>query len=422
MERAVKQGYESYTNIVGGSIGAKLGEEYISELNSAINILNDDINVFSGYNTPIEQLKGDIAEFWHSDTFNINAKLNDSNFKTLVDRSHNYASADITSIWGDKFGLKYLRNGTETAKCDRCEKTDTVEDEGSATGHIEVIDEAEIDSFLSKNKIDKLNDEGITMNDVKNNYRIVYYYDLESMMTNTELNMMNIIKDTRFNVNDNVKDIILNRYYEEYNGILNDGMFDIFKYNGSTIKETGFSGNTRLIRPVIKAKLVEKDSLEDSYKPEIFNRKTFKSLVIEQRYEMLFDKDNSEDESRFLDMKSKLNQRNVYYTVQNVNKYMIKHTTDNIRYAITETEKEIVDKYNDMLGMVGVKDVDKSFKKGIFDVLDNEYNFNNETRTLMKDLVEFDLSEAFANRLLKINVLEMSNTITRIEYLKHIEG
>lgn len=116
MERAVKQGYESYTNIVGGSIGAKLGEEYISELNSAINILNDDINVFSGYNTPIEQLKGDIAEFWHSDTFNINAKLNDSNFKTLVDRSHNYASADITSNWGDKFGLKYLRNGTETAK------------------------------------------------------------------------------------------------------------------------------------------------------------------------------------------------------------------------------------------------------------------------------------------------------------------
>ena len=260
------------------------------------------------------------------------------------------------------------------------------------------------------------------LEDLMNEYKIVYYYDLESMMTNTELNMMNIIKDTRFNVNDNVKDIILNRYYEEYNGILNDGMFDIFKYNGSTIKETGFSGNTRLIRPVIKAKLVEKDSLEDSYKPEIFNRKTFKSLVIEQRYEMLFDKDNSEDESRFLDMKSKLTQRNVYYTVQNINKYMIKHTTENIRYVLTETEKEIVDKYNNMLGMVDVKDVDKSFKKGIFDVLDNEYNFNNETRKLMKDLIEFGLSEAYSNRLLKINVLEMSGSMTRVEYLEHIEG
>ena len=116
MERAVKQGYESYTNIIGGDIGAKLGEQYISELNTAINVLNDDINAFSGFNTPIEQLKGDIAEYWHSDTFNINAKLNNSQFKTLVDRSHDYASADITSNWGDKFGLKYLRNGTETAR------------------------------------------------------------------------------------------------------------------------------------------------------------------------------------------------------------------------------------------------------------------------------------------------------------------
>lgn len=116
MKRAVKQGYESYTSIASSSIGAKLGEQYISELNTAINVLNDDINAFSGFNTPIEQLKGDIAEYWHSDTFNINAKLNNSQLKTLVDRSHDYASADITSNWGDKFGLKYLRNGTETAR------------------------------------------------------------------------------------------------------------------------------------------------------------------------------------------------------------------------------------------------------------------------------------------------------------------
>ena len=270
--------------------------------------------------------------------------------------------------------------------------------------------------------MDELNDEGYTMNDIKNDYRIVYDYDLESMMTNTELNMLNIIKETKFDINDNVKDIVLNKYYEEYKGILNDGMFDIFKYNGSTVKESGVSGNMRLIRPVIKARLVPKDSLVDSYKPELFNRKTFKSLVIEQRYEIMFDKDNSEDESRLLDLKSKLNQRNVYYTVQNVNKYMVKVTNENLRYGMTEIEKEIIDKYNEMLGFIGIKDVDKSFKKGIFDVLDNEYKFNEETRRLLKDLVEFDLSEAYANRLMKINILEMSGTMTRVEYLKHIEG
>ena len=270
--------------------------------------------------------------------------------------------------------------------------------------------------------MDELNDEGYTMNDIKNDYRIIYDYDLESMMTNTELNMLNIIKETKFDINDNVKDIILNKYYEEYNGILNDDMFDIFKYNGSTVKESGVSGNMRLIRPIIKARLVPKDSLVDSYKPELFNRKTFKSLVIEQRYEIMFDKDNSEDESRLLDLKSKLNQRNVYYTIQNVNKYMVKVTNENLRYGMTEIEKEIIDKYNEMLGFIGIKDVDKSFKKGIFDVLDNEYKFNEETRRLMKDLVEFDLSEAYANRLMKINILEMSGTMTRVEYLKHIEG
>jgi hypothetical protein len=270
--------------------------------------------------------------------------------------------------------------------------------------------------------MDELHDEGYTMNDIKNDYRIVYDYDLESMMTNTELNMLNIIKETKFDINDNVKDIVLNKYYEEYKGILNDGMFDIFKYNGSTVKESGVSGNMRLIRPIIKAKLVPKDSLVDSYKPELFNRKTFKSLVIEQRYEIMFDKDNSEDESRLLDLKSKLNQRNVYYTIQNVNKYMVKVTNENLRYGMTEIEKEIIDKYNEMLGFIGIKDVDKSFKKGIFDVLDNEYKFNEETRRLMKDLVEFDLSEAYANRLMKINILEMSGTMTRVEYLKHIEG
>ena len=34
------------------------------------------------------------------------------------------------------------QDGTKTAKCDRCEETDTIKDEGSAKGHIEVVDQA----------------------------------------------------------------------------------------------------------------------------------------------------------------------------------------------------------------------------------------------------------------------------------------
>ena len=90
-------------------------EQYIANINSAIDTLNNDINVFNGFETGVGQLKGDVAEFWHSDTFNINAALNDSKFRTIVDRSHDFASADITSNWGESFGLKYLRNAQASA-------------------------------------------------------------------------------------------------------------------------------------------------------------------------------------------------------------------------------------------------------------------------------------------------------------------
>ncbi len=90
-------------------------EQYIANINSAIDTLNNDINVFKGFETGVGQLKGDVAEFWHSDTFNINAALNDSKFRTIVDRSHDFASADITSNWGESFGLKYLRNAQASA-------------------------------------------------------------------------------------------------------------------------------------------------------------------------------------------------------------------------------------------------------------------------------------------------------------------
>lgn len=61
----------------------------------AIEILNQDINQFSGYRTNDYQLKGDIAEFWHGDTFNIRAAVNDSNLKATIYRSHDYTSPDI---------------------------------------------------------------------------------------------------------------------------------------------------------------------------------------------------------------------------------------------------------------------------------------------------------------------------------------
>ena len=242
-------------------------------------------------------------------------------------------------------------------------------------------------------------------------------------MTNTELNMLDVIRNTKFNINDNVKEVTLNRYYEEYNSILNDSMFDIFKYNGSFVKETGVELCRRETRPTIKAKLVLKDSNEDRYKPELFNKKMFRSINIERRYDVLLEaEDGSEDNSTYINLKSNLKRKGLDYSEIKIYKYIVKNTNENLRYGMTEREIEIVNKFNDMLGLSNVRDVEKAFKKGIYEVLNNDYNFSNETKIFMKDLIEFGLSEAFANRLLKINLLEMSGSMLRVEYLNHIEG
>ncbi len=112
---SIKNGYQAFIQNSSAQAGSVIADAYINDINKAIDILNTDINAFEGYNTDINLLKGDVAEFFHSDTFNINAALNDSRFRTLVDRSHEFASPDISSNWGEEFGLKYMRNAQASA-------------------------------------------------------------------------------------------------------------------------------------------------------------------------------------------------------------------------------------------------------------------------------------------------------------------
>lgn len=116
---AFSVGFAAFNRIQGGAIGAYQADAYISSIKEACSILEDDINQFEGYATGVGQLKGDVAEFWHADTFNINAALRQSSFKAVVDRSHNYASADVRIKQGEdiieNFGLKYLRDARSSA-------------------------------------------------------------------------------------------------------------------------------------------------------------------------------------------------------------------------------------------------------------------------------------------------------------------
>ena len=104
---SMKEGYYSFIHNSMSQFGSQQADTYISDINGAIDILNDDINAFEGFETGVGQLKGDVSEFWISGTFNVNAIKNGSIFRTIVDRSHEFASADITSNWGEKLSSRW---------------------------------------------------------------------------------------------------------------------------------------------------------------------------------------------------------------------------------------------------------------------------------------------------------------------------
>ena len=116
MKSSFEEGYNAFIEISGNTYGVKRASGYVARVSGACDELQNNLNKFHGFTTNIKQLKGDIQEFRSSGTFNIAAALNDSKYKTVVDRSHGYASPDITTNWGENYGLKALFSGAASAK------------------------------------------------------------------------------------------------------------------------------------------------------------------------------------------------------------------------------------------------------------------------------------------------------------------
>lgn len=113
---AFKEGYEFFEKNAGNFSGHAAGVHYVDAVESEIKKLVNNLNNFETSGARIDTLKGDVAEFWHAGTFNINAAINSSKNRVQVDRSHDFGSADITGVNFDaKFGLKYYKDGTASA-------------------------------------------------------------------------------------------------------------------------------------------------------------------------------------------------------------------------------------------------------------------------------------------------------------------
>lgn len=108
-------GYTYFSQNAGAASGAWMGSSYIDNINAAINDLEENINAMKDFQTAADKLKGDVAEFWHSGTFNMDAAVKGSENRTFVDRSHDFASADISSNFDKQYGLKYYGDGAKSA-------------------------------------------------------------------------------------------------------------------------------------------------------------------------------------------------------------------------------------------------------------------------------------------------------------------
>lgn len=113
---AFEEGYAFFEKQAGVQFACHEGGVYVDQVDAEIAKLIHDLNAFEGFKTKPDALKGDIAEFWHANTFNINATARDTANRAFVDRSHDFASADISSNFEKLFGLKYYKTGADSAK------------------------------------------------------------------------------------------------------------------------------------------------------------------------------------------------------------------------------------------------------------------------------------------------------------------
>lgn len=95
-------------------IASNLGAGYVENVSQEIEKLTDDINNMN-YGE-VDKLKGNIAEVWHSGTFNVDAAVKGSSNRSTVLKSNKFASIDVQLDSGEKYGLKYDATAEQTMK------------------------------------------------------------------------------------------------------------------------------------------------------------------------------------------------------------------------------------------------------------------------------------------------------------------
>ena len=116
-QNVFKDGVDFYSKEIGAFVGGEqtrlTNGTYLNDIQIEIDKLRDAINKYDGNDNP--QLKGFVAEAWHTYTFNVNAAAKHSANRAIQEESNALGSVDISTSWGDDYSLKYYKSGADSA-------------------------------------------------------------------------------------------------------------------------------------------------------------------------------------------------------------------------------------------------------------------------------------------------------------------
>lgn len=137
----IKEGYEFF---LLHSATSQASKHYISDwiepITREINSTVDSLTSFEGSKKTIETLSGDIMEFFHAGTANIDAASKGLTADFSVPRSTDFGSPDIIrKSTGEAWQVKYYRNGVESAKAQTITYKEAANNPSASTGAQEVL-------------------------------------------------------------------------------------------------------------------------------------------------------------------------------------------------------------------------------------------------------------------------------------------
>lgn len=117
-----EEGYDRFCDGLPAAIAAERSAEWVDSINREVHRLEACLEQFSGTGAPIDSLAGDVAEYLHAGTYNINrAVARDDGPVAVVPRSHGFGSADVELVDGagsvvEKYQAKYYATAEKSAR------------------------------------------------------------------------------------------------------------------------------------------------------------------------------------------------------------------------------------------------------------------------------------------------------------------